>query len=622
MKKATPILLTMLGMVVLGCGGTRLAGPGEFCNDDHDCRSDLVCRQNTCIVPGSNDCDPPCKENEVCRDKKCEPVNPSADEDNDGFIQSQDCDDLNATVHPGAYEYCDGRDNDCDNSSDEDCPACEDGSTQPCGTDLGECTVGIQTCIGGSWGSCSGQGSQPEKADNLDNDCDGSTDEGLPCSAGQSRACGQDLGECRAGSQSCDENGLWGLCQGLMPAAETCDGRDNDCDGQTDNGFMVGQPCPGQGECGPGVWECAGATSIRCSTLAGGSQDQSQAELCNGRDDDCDDQTDEDYGVGQNCQGTGMCGNGVLECKDERTSICSSNPGGSQDRSQPEICDGLDNDCDGANDEDFRVGEACMAEGVCGQGVIECAATDATRCSTAPGGSQDHSSREVCDALDNDCDGQTDEDGDVDLCSPLPPHVVGASCDRQQGSCLISDPAVQCELGWWDFNGDYADGCEMSDDGVGGSCQQAISLAPVSDGGAGGKVTVSGKLIPAGDQDWYKVTAIDEFDNDENVDGCDNYWVSIRFLSKPEGVVLDVATDACTEVGCRSSDLFEYSTHFRDNIAGLGECPCSTASPVPPGINSCQKKDHEFYVRVYRLAGYPINDGEYTLEISNGVTTP
>ncbi len=620
---------TLFGAILLlaalspSCGSDVKVGPGGFCEKDTQCETGLICKQNICVEPGTGDCDPPCKDDEVCRDGTCVPINPASDQDGDGWSSTDDCDDLDPFTHPaddengipGGFEYCDGKDNDCDGVTDEDCRACHDGDTQDCGTDMGECTPGVQTCTAGVYGECSGQGPVAEKPDGLDNDCDGSIDEGLPCETGQTQACGTDIGECSPGQQECLE-GKWGLCQGLMPAPEVCDGKDNDCDGLLDDGFMIGQVCDGIGECGAGTFECAMQDSIRCSTEPGGSLDQSAQDICNGLDDDCDGDTDESFNIGATCTGTGLCGNGTIECLNQSTAICSSDPGGSGDQSALDVCDGYDNDCDGLTDEDFGIGTACNGEGACGPGQVECATEDDTRCSSNPGGSQDNSQAESCDGLDNNCDGETDEGNDIDLCSPLPPHVVGAVCNRVGATCEISDPAQDCELGYWDLNGDYDDGCELSDDGAGNICDDAIGLQDVSDFGGGGIETAAGLLVPAGDEDWYQITGVDNLVDDEQVSGCDSYNVQISFINQPEGVVFDVSTDSCTESGCTLSNQFEFLTNFRDAV-GIGECPCSMTNE--PGKNICDKEDHVFYIRVYRLAGYPVSDEEYEIQITNGI---
>ncbi len=245
-----------------------------------------------------------------------------------------------------------------------------------------------------------------EICDTIDNDCDGIEDEDGVCDAdcsGQECTPGEltclDAGraaECRSDEAGC---GFWGdpiNCGGgqcVNGVCESPDCVDND-------GDRRGENCPAGGDCddnNPNRYE-------------------GNDELCDGIDNDCDGNADEDFPeFGQACtRGEGICENsGTFVCAPGGRALqCDATPG----QPQSERCgNNRDDNCNGQVDEGFEnVGQSCSrGQGACQrQGQIVCDG-NGTTCNATPG----QPSEEVCDGEDNDCNGQIDEGNICNACA-------------------------------------------------------------------------------------------------------------------------------------------------------------------------------------------------------------
>ena len=417
---------------------TDADGDGYYA--ERDCGTAIDCNdRNADIYPGAmeicgdgrdQDCDG--------KDTACQPVPADVDDDGDGYSENQgDCNDRNANIFPGAVEICDSLDNDCDGSVDEGnvCQTCTDadkdgyykengcGGTQDCNDNDLSINPGAAEICGDSvdqdcdgkdtacqpvpadvdddgdgysenQGDCSDRNANifpgaVEICDSLDNDCDGSVDEGNVCQTCtdadkdgyyKENGCG--------GTQDCNDNDL-----SINPgAAEICgDSVDQDCDGKDEACLPDAADVDDDGD---GYSENQGDCNDRNADIFPGA-----VEICDSLDNDCDGSVDEGN-VCLTCtdsDGDGYymesgCGT-LIDCNDKDEDI---NPGAA------EICgDGVDQDCDGKD-------EACLPDAADvdddGDGYSENQGDCNDRnADIFPG------AVEICDSLDNDCDGSVDE---------------------------------------------------------------------------------------------------------------------------------------------------------------------------------------------------------------------
>jgi hypothetical protein len=240
--------------------------------------------------------------------------------------------------------------------------------------------------------------------------------------AGLKRACAKtnEAGTC-IGSETCDPAQGWIGCNAETPAPETCNGLDDNCNTLTDEDFPeVGAVCfSGLGVCrAAGKMACTpDGTGVVCDAKAG----IPAGETCDGTDDDCDGATDENWpDKGTICtSGTGACQRvGTYACRPDKSGLeCDATPG----NAEAESCDYLDNDCDGKTDEDFLVDGKYGVDTACGNCFTDC---------TAIWWSAIHHAEGLCDTT------------------------------GQAPKCRFA-----CDVGWVDADGNPENGCEtMLDD--------------------------------------------------------------------------------------------------------------------------------------------------------------
>jgi Olfactomedin-like domain/Putative metal-binding motif len=387
-----------------------------------------------------------------------------------------DCDDDREMAYPGAAEVCDEADNDCDGSVDED-PAYftaayrdADGDTygDPDESELG-CTHSAGYVSNAD--DCDDTNnyiapSAPEYCDDIDNDCDDDVDEddavdrtawhpdadadGYGSAADTVMACAQPADHSED-DRDCDDTN-----SDIHPdALEVCDDVDNDCDGDIDSDatdaltWYNDTDGDGFGDDDSATLSCD-APSARATLIGGDCDDGHSAEhpdageRCDDVDNDCDGDIDEEAdisdpatwyidsdgdGAGDALVSTTACAqpSGYVatddDCDDTSADIA---PGASET-----WYDGTDSDCGDDSDYDADA-DGYDAEEWSGD---DCDDTDSTI---------NPSADELCDEIDNDCDGTSDPDSATDAADWYtdadgdgygdPDSVPTTSCDGEDGT--------------------------------------------------------------------------------------------------------------------------------------------------------------------------------------------
>lgn len=356
----------------------------------------------------------------------------ACDEPSDYVADSTDCDDGDLGINPGAAEVCNGADDDCDGSTDEDFATIiyypdADGDGYGAGVGTSECAdpgAGYSTNVSDCDDTDAGiNPAEVEACDGVDNDCSGSADDGLSWTSSYADADGDSFGDPSISTATCDGTAPSGYVfdltdcndadSGINPGElETCNSVDDDCDGVVDDGavdaltWYVDADNDGYGN--------VAISTTSCSEPSGYTADNT----------DCDDTNNDSYpgdiewcdGVDNDCSGSAddgdYDGDGYDVCADCDDGDASLNPG------EPEVCNGADDDCDGSTDEGVTsvfyadsdgdsYGDSSTTDAACSApaGYV----SDSTDCDDGDDGVYPGAS-EVCDSVDNDCDGSVDED--------------------------------------------------------------------------------------------------------------------------------------------------------------------------------------------------------------------
>ncbi len=568
----------------------------------------------------------------------------TADADGDGYAADEDCDDTDASVNPGAEEVCDEVDNDCDDEVDEgvtgtwyadadgdgfgDAGAPAEGCDQPDGytADDTDCDDADDAVFPAA----------PERCDGLDNDCDGSIDEDVQ-STWFADADADGFGDAASPLDDCDPPDGYAAtdddCDDADPAVnpsadEVCNDVDDDCDGTIDEDATDARTFYGDAD-GDGYGD-PGAPVLDCEPPSGAVEDATDCndgqatinpgatELCNRLDDDCDGTIDEDdaadaatWYADADGDGYGDASSPSAACDAPSGTVADDTDCDDTDAAVSpaglEVCNGIDDDCDGATDDaDADVDRSTGTDWyVDADGDGYGGTTTTTTCSQPSGttATQDDcddadaavnpAAAEVCDGADNDCDGDIDDDdASLDASTGGTFHVDGdgdgyggatttTTCSQPAGTtatlddCDDADAAVNPAAS--EICNGIDDDCDGDIDDADASVDRSTGTAWYVDGdgdGYGGATTTTTCSQPAG------TTA--------TLDDCDDADAAVNPAASEICNGIDDDCDGDIDDADASIDLSTALEWYADTDAdGYGDASrTATACAEPSGFVS------------------------------------
>ncbi len=401
-----------------------------------------------------------CKDKSEPEDTGDPGVDP-VDADGDGFAEEDDCDDSNAAINPDADEVCDGVDNNCDGDVDEGVTSTfyADGD----GDGFGDIDSSTDACAAPSGYTADDTDCDDtrldinpdadEVCDEADNNCDGEIDEDTATDATtwyadvDSDGYGDDkdaIVSCTAPKGYIEQGGDCDDADAdQFPGAdEYCNAEDDDCDGTVDEDDAI-DASTWYADTDGDFFGDASSTTAACLKPTGYVADDTDCddsdvtvnpdaiEECDTVDNDCDGTVDEDDAIDADTwyrdadsDGFGNLDNTTISCDQPTGYLADSTDCNDANNSinpdADEECDSVDNDCDGDTDEDDAIDADTWYRDADTDGYGDTSVT-AVSCSSPSGyvGNDDcddsdssisPAATEVCDEIDNDCDGDIDDD--------------------------------------------------------------------------------------------------------------------------------------------------------------------------------------------------------------------